>query len=114
VLLAFQGRLTPVSGEDDVGVLQQMGTEHVRKSMVFFVESEDGAVGRACIYHLDSIGERSCICRGKTYECRRSQNISSRHPRAGKVRICPGGQSLQICNDISMPISTCHYSIPCS
>jgi hypothetical protein len=49
----FEGRLTLVSGEDDMRILQQLSTEHVGKSVVFFVEGKDRAIGGTCMDQLE-------------------------------------------------------------
>lgn len=62
-----------------MGILQQLGSEHVGKGMIFFVEGEHRAVGGTCMYQLDVIGVENGFG-GATYECRESPRTSSRHP----------------------------------
>jgi hypothetical protein len=53
--LALEGWLTLVTREDDMGILQQVGTEDVGKRVVFLVEREDGAIWGACRCKLGAV-----------------------------------------------------------
>ena len=49
-----------IASEDDVGVFEEVGAEDVCKSVVFFVECKDRAVGGTCGSQLLFI----CVCLG--------------------------------------------------